>query len=70
MSRNSLYGVIARAGPAIGALTMGTASEFVGLRIPVAAGALALFALWLWLRPRRDRLAAHLEGEAGGRPAA
>lgn len=66
----SLYGVIARAGPAIGALAMGTAAEFVGLRWPVAVGALALFVLWLWLRPRCDRLAAHLEGEAGGRPTA
>jgi MFS family permease len=63
----SLYGMIARAGPAFGALAMGAAAEVVGLRWPVAIGACALLALWLWLRPRRQRMAAALEGEPGGR---
>lgn len=35
----SLYGVIFRAGPAIGALGMGIAADIVGLRWPVLAGA-------------------------------
>ena len=36
----SLWGMIFRAGPAVGALAMGTASEFTGLQAPVAVGAL------------------------------
>jgi predicted MFS family arabinose efflux permease len=41
----SLYGLLVRGGPALGALAMGAASELVGLRWPVAAGALAMLAL-------------------------
>jgi MFS family permease len=59
----SLYGMIARAGPAIGALTMGAASELLGLRWPVVGGAVLVLLVWIWLRPRRARLAAVLEGE-------
>ncbi len=36
----SLFGLIFRGGPALGALVMGAASEFVGLQVPLAAGAL------------------------------
>jgi MFS family permease len=59
----SLYGMIARAGPAVGALTMGAASELLGLRWPVVGGAMLVLLMWIWLRPRRARLAAVLEGE-------
>ena len=57
----SLYGVIFRGGPALGALTMGALSEVVGLRWPLAGGVLlaALACALLWLR--RRRLAAVLE---------
>jgi predicted MFS family arabinose efflux permease len=34
----SLFGLIFRGGPALGALVMGAASEIVGLQAPVAAG--------------------------------
>ena len=34
----SLFGLIFRGGPAVGALAMGAASEVVGLQAPVAAG--------------------------------
>ena len=48
----SLWGMVVRAGPAVGALAYGAASEFVGLQIPVAIGcALAGVAfLWAWTR--------------------
>ncbi len=59
----SLYGMIARGGPALGALMMGTASSYVGLRWPVAVGAAGCLVLWLWARPRRVRMARALEGE-------
>ena len=61
----SLYGLIFRGGPAVGALLMGVTSEAVGLRWPLAAGAaltlVACATIWL----RRARLDAALEpGEA------
>jgi MFS family permease len=60
----SLYGVIFRGGPAVGALVMGAASEFVGLQIALAGGGVAcLFAL-LWLLPRYRRVSTELENGA------
>jgi MFS family permease len=48
----SLFGLIQRGGPAIGALAMGAASEATGLSAPLAAGALIglLTCLWGWRR--------------------
>lgn len=50
----SLYGLIQRGGPAIGALGMGLLAEFFGLRWPIAGGAVlvALVAFWLMARMR------------------
>ncbi|MCG8355998.1 MAG: MFS transporter [Kiloniellales bacterium] len=59
----SLYGLIFRGAPAVGALAMGGASDFVGLRLPLAVGAgltlLACALIWT----RRRHLAAALERE-------
>ena len=57
----SLYGVIFRGTPALGALIMGSASEVVGLpAVFIAGGALSLVAFaWLWRR--RASVAASLE---------
>ncbi|MDF2782059.1 MAG: transporter [Geminicoccaceae bacterium] len=58
----SLFGLIFRGGPALGALVMGAASELVGLQAPLAAGALlGLIACGLLLR-RRDAIARALAG--------
>lgn len=57
----SLYGLINRGGPAIGALAMGTASEAVGLRWPLAAGALLVLAAWAWIRVQGQSIAGALE---------
>ncbi|MGI9508606.1 MAG: MFS transporter, partial [Geminicoccaceae bacterium] len=48
----SLFGLVFRSGPAIGALIMGLASELVGLRWPLAAGSLigALAFAYVWKR--------------------
>jgi predicted MFS family arabinose efflux permease len=48
----SLFGLIFRGGPALGALAIGVASEAVGLSAPLAVGALLGLgaALWLWRR--------------------
>jgi predicted MFS family arabinose efflux permease len=51
----AIYGMIIRGGPAIGAMLMGAASERVGLRLPVAVGAISCVAVWLWARSRRAK---------------
>ena len=59
----SLYGMIGRGAPAIGAIIMGTLAEFLGFQTPVIAGAVVLLGLWLWALPRRDAMAKSLEGD-------
>ena len=61
-----LYGLIFRGGPAIGALGAGLLSVHLGLRWPVAIGALLLAAAWLWTYLIRDRIAAALRAPDGG----
>src|SRR5216684_8596128 len=57
----ALYGMIFRAGPAVGALVMGVASEHLGLRLPLAIGALLSCGFWLLTRLRHKEIAAALE---------
>lgn len=45
----ALYGIIFRAGPAAGALAMGAVADLIGLRLPLAAGALVTLAACGWL---------------------
>jgi MFS family permease len=64
-----LYGLVARGGPALGALLMGIAAEHFGLRAPVIFGAALCILLWIWAWSRRKALANALEvdpPEAGG----
>jgi len=58
----SLFGLIFRGGPALGALAMGFASELVGLQVPVAAGALLGIAACVWIWRRRQAIARGLQG--------
>ena len=63
----SIYGLSFRAGPALGALLMGAASEWFGLQMPVAVGAVVCIAAWLWVLRRQRRIAAALgEGHDPG----
>jgi predicted MFS family arabinose efflux permease len=57
----ALYGMIFRAGPALGAVIMGTASERFGLRLPLAIGAAVSCACWALTLPRRKKIVASLE---------
>ena len=59
----SLYGMLGRGEPAFGALVMGTASSWVGLRWPDADGAVIALGLRVWAYPRRWALAEALEVE-------
>jgi predicted MFS family arabinose efflux permease len=65
----ALYGMIFRAGPALGAVLMGSLSETFGLRLPLALGALVSCAVWASTWAKHRRLAAVLEAEPP-RPAA
>jgi predicted MFS family arabinose efflux permease len=68
----ALYGMIFRAGPAVGAVLMGTLSEYIGLRLALALGAILSGSFWLATRFRHKRMAAGLEcspmGATEGRP--
>ena len=65
----SLFGLIFRGGPAIGALVMGAASEFVGLQAPVAAGTIIglIAAILIWRH--RGAIAANLGERPQSSPA-
>jgi MFS family permease len=58
----SLWGMIVRAGPAIGALAYGIASEFVGLQVPILIGCVLCSLAWLRTQARIARVAPMLEG--------
>ena len=57
----ALYGMIFRAGPAVGAVLIGLASEHLGLRLPLAIGALVSCGFWLLTRLHHKEIAAALE---------
>ena len=52
-----IYGLIGRGGPALGALMMGGLSEMLGLKLPVAGGAVICLLAWTWMLTRRKRVA-------------
>ena len=57
----ALYGMIFRAGPSLGAVVMGSASEHFGLRLPLAIGALVSCGFWALAFGRRRAMAVALE---------
>jgi len=57
----SMYSIIARGFPSIGALVMGYIASFTGLRAPVMGGAVLCLLVWLWARRRQARMAEILE---------
>ena len=59
----SLYGMIGRGAPAIGAIVMGSLAEVLGFQAPVLGGAILLLILWWWAGQRHRGMAGTLEGE-------
>ena len=57
----SLWGMITRAAPAMGALAYGVSSEFLGLQWPVLIGCLLCALAWLRIQARVPRMAPILE---------
>jgi predicted MFS family arabinose efflux permease len=62
----ALYGMIFRAGPAVGAVLMGILSEYLGLRFALALGATVSGSFWLATRFQHKRMAAGLEYPSTG----
>jgi predicted MFS family arabinose efflux permease len=60
----ALYGMIFRAGPALGAVLMGSLSERFGLRLPLAIGAAISCGFWAFTWVRQQSIARSLESEA------
>ena len=56
----SVYGIIMRAAPALGALLLGAISDLVGLQRPLMVSAALCLAVWALLWRRRDRIATAL----------
>ena len=59
----ALYGMIFRAGPAVGAVLMGSLSGRFGLRLPLAVGAIVSCGFWAWTRFKQKRIAETLEAD-------
>ena len=57
----SLYGAVSRGTPALGALILGWAADQVGLRWPIAVGAVLCIGVWGWAFSKRHQLAEALE---------
>lgn len=62
----SAYALVARGGPAVGALILGVAADHFGLRWPVAFGAALCLLAWLWAMSQRKFLADALETDPTG----
>jgi len=58
----SLYTLIARGFPSVGALIMGALASHIGLRWPVFGGAMICLVLWIWARRRQKLMERSLEG--------
>jgi hypothetical protein len=58
----SLWGMITRAAPAMGALAYGVSAEFFGLQLPVLIGCLLCALAWLRTQAHLPRMAPILEG--------
>lgn len=58
----AFYGMVFRAGPALGALIAGWLATRFGFHLPVVAGALACILSWVWAWTRLDRIKSALEG--------
>jgi predicted MFS family arabinose efflux permease len=57
-----VYGLVARVGPAVGAVVLGGFTDYFGMRWPLAVGGALCLLLWVWARPRRDQMTGFLEG--------
>jgi MFS family permease len=60
----SLYGMVFRGVPALGALAIGSAAELIGFQAALAAGGVLCIAVFLWMLRHRRSMTEALEGRA------
>lgn len=60
----SLYGMLFRAGPAVGTVAVGASAELVGLQWPIAVAAALVGLVTLWTFAQRGKLAAGMAARA------
>jgi MFS family permease len=60
--------VIFSAGPAVGAILIGSLSGRFGLRLPLTVGALVSCGFWAWTRFKQKRIAETLEADPAVAP--
>lgn len=65
----SVFNLVQQGSPALGALAIGAVSEWLGLRWPVALGAILCLAAFAWIAPRRKTIAAIMERDPASRAA-
>jgi MFS family permease len=63
----SLYGIVFRGAPALGALLLGALSEFIGLQLALAIGGALTIVVFLWLWRLRRFAARALERDPAAR---
>ncbi len=57
----SLYGVVHRGGPAVGAMAMGAMADLISIRVAVGAGAVVCIGAWFWFIRRQAAIAESIE---------
>lgn len=60
----SVFNLILQGSPALGSLAIGTVSEWLGLRWPLAIGACFCLIAWIWILPQRRLIASAMERAA------
>ena len=57
----SLYGMIYRGGPALGALAMGSIAELVGFQVSLSVGGIICLSVFIWIFRHRNKMISALE---------
>lgn len=57
----SVFNLVLQGSPALGSLAIGTVSEWLGLRWPLAVGAVFCLLAWAWMLPQRKAIAGIME---------
>ena len=57
----SLYGMIYRGGPALGALAMGSIAELVGFQASLSLGGFICLSVFIWIFRHRNKMISALE---------
>ena len=65
----SIWGVILRGGPAVGAWIIGTIAGYSNLQLALTLATVAFISIWIWVLPRTKAMAKNLERSAEEREA-